>query len=487
MSSPQSELLVSRPKGAEQPRICTHPPSVASSGDDAADFAAKYGLVLDPWQRLALRVAMGERVGGRWSAGEVGLIVPRQNGKGSILEARELYGLFVLGETIVHTAQLFKTAGDAFKRVKRIIEGSPALKRRVAKTLDSPVEKSFELHPRKGEKEGAKLWFLARGKNQGRGLTKMDAVVFDEAYDLSDAEMEALVPLMTTSRNPQIWYTSSAGLAHSVVLSGIRQRGIVGAKTLAYMEWSVPQPKPGEPLPDPDDLELLAMANPALWTRVTEQYLDIERGAFANNPRGLCRERLGVFDDVIGESPPVFPEGAWGNTKDAGSALQGVPSFGVEVAQDRSWACIGAAGPRPDRLVHVQVAENHPGTDWVPAKLVELGVEEVAIQPNSPAGSLIPAIEAAGIRVETLSGIDYAAACGHFYDLVRDRGLRHLDQGEVDTSVEGATKRVTPEGAWVLERKGDIDISPLVAEVLAVHLASMERASVYEERGVRFL
>lgn len=481
MSSPLSVSSVSRPTGAERPRICTHPQSVASSGDDAADFAGKHGLVLDGWQRLALRVAMGERVGGRWSAGEVGLVVPRQNGKGSVLEARELYGLFVLGETIVHTAQLFKTSSDAFKRINGIVQRSPGLKRRVRKTLDSPIEKSIELF------SGAKLWFLARGKNAGRGLTKFDMVIFDEAYDLSDAEMEALVPLMTTSRNPQIWYTSSAGLAHSMLLNSIRQRGITGAPTLAYMEWSIPQPNQGEPLPDLNDLELLAMANPGLWTRVTEEYLDIERGAFATNPRGLARERFGVFDEVVGASPPVFPEASWEATEDAGSALVGAPSFGVEVAQDRSWSCIGAAGRRPDGLVHVQVAENYPGTDWVPDKLVELGVDEVAIQPNSPAGSLILAIEAKGIRVQTLSGVDYAAACGHFYDLVKDGQLRHLAQGEVDTAVEGAEKRVTPEGAWVLERKGDVDISPLVAEVLAVHLASMDRVSVYEERGIRFL
>jgi hypothetical protein len=32
-----------------------------------------------------------------------------------------------------------------------------------------------------------------------------------------------------------------------------------------------------------------------------------------------------------------------------------------------------------------------------------------------------------------------------------------------------------------------VDISPLAAVVLAAHVASLERASVYEERGVRFL
>ena len=40
---------------------------------------------------------MRERADGNWSAFEVGVNVPRQNGKGGIIEARELAGLFLLG------------------------------------------------------------------------------------------------------------------------------------------------------------------------------------------------------------------------------------------------------------------------------------------------------------------------------------------------------------------------------------------------------
>jgi hypothetical protein len=39
---------------------------------------------------------------------DVGLVVPRQNGKGTILEARELAGLFLFGESILHTSHEFR-------------------------------------------------------------------------------------------------------------------------------------------------------------------------------------------------------------------------------------------------------------------------------------------------------------------------------------------------------------------------------------------
>jgi hypothetical protein len=66
---------------------------------------------LDPWQRFVLDRALGESKDGKWSAFEVGLVVPRQNGKGSILEARELAGLFLFDERLIlHSAHEFETA-----------------------------------------------------------------------------------------------------------------------------------------------------------------------------------------------------------------------------------------------------------------------------------------------------------------------------------------------------------------------------------------
>ena len=37
-----------------------------------------------------LRPGLGEKPDGRWAADEVGIVVPRQDGKGAIFEAREL-------------------------------------------------------------------------------------------------------------------------------------------------------------------------------------------------------------------------------------------------------------------------------------------------------------------------------------------------------------------------------------------------------------
>ena len=65
-------------------------PDADSPGALAAELAATAGLLLDPWQQLVLLDALALRPDGRWAAREVGLICPRQQGKGSVLEALEL-------------------------------------------------------------------------------------------------------------------------------------------------------------------------------------------------------------------------------------------------------------------------------------------------------------------------------------------------------------------------------------------------------------
>src|SRR5665213_714851 len=91
--------------GAQLPRLSSVPPYVSTTGQEAIDLAALAGLVLDPWQQWVLMRALGERADGKWSAKRVGLVVGRQNGKNSVLEARELAGLFLLGERlIIHSA-----------------------------------------------------------------------------------------------------------------------------------------------------------------------------------------------------------------------------------------------------------------------------------------------------------------------------------------------------------------------------------------------
>lgn len=84
------------------PTFTRVPVGQEATGQGAVDLARAYGVPLDPWQEHIMRGILRETAG-TWSASQAGLVVGRQNGKGQILLALELYGLLVLGEHILHT------------------------------------------------------------------------------------------------------------------------------------------------------------------------------------------------------------------------------------------------------------------------------------------------------------------------------------------------------------------------------------------------
>jgi hypothetical protein len=88
------------------------PPAASSDlGQEAAELAASAGLLMDPWQVYALDRILAEQADGVPAAFEAGLVVPRQNGKGSVLEALSLAWLFLTeAPLILHSAHEFKTA-----------------------------------------------------------------------------------------------------------------------------------------------------------------------------------------------------------------------------------------------------------------------------------------------------------------------------------------------------------------------------------------
>jgi hypothetical protein len=149
--------------GAQRPRVSSYPQAVSSAGVEAVELAASAGLILDDWQQHVLNVGLGERADGKWAAFEVGLIVGRQNGKGSILEARELAGLFLFGEQLIlHSAHEFKTAQEAFRRVLGLVQNTPDLEKLVSRVRTSHGEEGIEL------RNGARLRFVARSTGSGR-------------------------------------------------------------------------------------------------------------------------------------------------------------------------------------------------------------------------------------------------------------------------------------------------------------------------------
>lgn len=432
---------------------------VSSSGQEAAELAESAGLVLDPWQRLSLEVALGERADGSWAAFEVGEVVARQNGKGAVVEARELAGLFLFGEQLLlHTAHEFKTAAEAFRRVLFLVENADFLRKKVRRVRTSHGEEGIEL------RSGARLRFVARSTGSGRGFTG-DVVILDEAYNLGPEQMAALLPTLSARPNPQVWYTSSAPMSTSAQLHAVRKRALKGGDgRLAYLEWSMP--KGG----DPDDRANWALANPSLGIRISEEFIAAERAALPLEV--FLRERLSVPDDPPDEGEAVVTGDEWRRCLDGASRVAGSFELAVDVSPDRRVAAIGAAGYRADRVPHVEVIAVDQGTRWVAEWFAARRgrYAEVTVDPGSAAGALIPDLRDAGVEVREITTRQHAQACGAF--LIRAKAdppmLRHPGQQHLADALVGAKLRQLADGvAW--DRRGSgIVIAPLVAVTLAL-------------------
>ena len=253
---------------------------------------------------------------------------------------------------------------------------------------------------------------------------------------------------------------------------------------LAYFEWSA-----GEDA-EHDDPEAWAQANPALGIRIAPDFIHTEMGAL--EPEDFARERLGIFPEDIDATETVIDEEHWKACSAPNSKIAGSFVLAFEVSADRKRTVIASAGPSTITGTHVEVIENRAGTGWVVQRLIALRDKHkphaIVCNPSGGSAGLLPELERAKVTVEHCKGPDYTQACEDAMHAIEDKRWRHIDQASLTAAVTGAGKRVTGD-AWVFDRRGVLDISPLIAAVLGAWAVGKDPGpSVYEsERGLLVL
>lgn len=460
-------------RGAQRPRVELLPTAAYTDlADDAVALCDAAGLHLDDWQEHVVRGMLGERLDGRFVAPRVGVVVPRQQGKGVILEARALAGMFLLKEPfIIWTAHELKTAQAAFIRLRSWIDGAPDLAKHVRQYYTGNTENSIVFN------DGRVLRFLARTPGSGRGLTA-STLILDEAYGLKDVQLAALSPTLSTADNPQTIYASSAGMPDSEVLERIRQQGLdTATKGLAYFEWSAPDDS------ESDDMDALIASNPGLGVRLSLETVAAQRAEWTDE--NFRRERLGIWAPIGGAS--FIPATDWGHCRDdeliaAADELGGVEQnlsdvrLSVDVSPDRSTASISIAGVRPDGSVYVEVVDSGEGVDWISATLAPIwkarSQSPVLVQKGSSAEDLVPELRRSGIAVRAVPLHEYAAACGRMFDAIKKRQVAHSAQEQLDSAMNAARPSYKGDTKFIWKRSHALaDITPLVTVTLAANTA----------------
>jgi len=472
ISTPQ----LSEPKLSEVARHVVFPKGIVSTvWPRVVAQCSAMGVSFDPWQHGIGTLALGKLKNGKYAAtvGGVILSIPRQVGK-TFLVGMMIIALCILFPrlTVLWTAHRTRTSTMTFKTMQGMVR-----KKKIRVHL--APERNDGIRSTNGEQEirfknGSVIMFGAREAGFGRGFDSVDVEVFDEAQILTEKALEDMVPAANASKQASgallfFMGTPPRPTDPGEEFTNRRTKALESKSSKAvYVEFSA------DPDAEPDDHEQWSMANPSFPLRTPVESMERMRAQLTDDD-SFKREALGIWDAV--GSTRVIDEVTWGLASDPASMAVERLTLSIEVPPDRKTAAVGLSGRRADGRWHVELYEERGGVDWAIPYVVERaaknrlhavvvdelsGLVEKRRDRNYLIGTDIVVTLAAS------EGRDMAIACAKFYDGIHDMSVKHTDQPQVNVALSVATKRVLGAG-WAWNRKDPTsNISPLVAETLAL-------------------
>lgn len=351
--------------GSQEPRISVEPSRSETDGADAALLMDAYGYRLDDWQRAVLDCWLG-REGGKRNVTSAGLALPRQNGKNVCLEAREFYGLVVDGEKILHTAHQVRTSKKSFRRLAAMFTDKrhPEVTDIVKQIRYTNGEECIELD------NGGMIEFSARSRQAARGFDGISLVVYDEAQELTDDQVEAIMATLSASATGtrQIIYTGTPPYPGCPGDVFRRRRTICiddAGKHDSWHEWSVAADSIDQI--NVEDKNLWYMTNPALGIRLDEEFTEEELRSESKD--GFARERLGWWSPIAThEYDYAIDQSKWEACKSEEPKPEGKTAYGIKFSLDGSTVALcGAVIPDegPARISLIELKQTGHGIGWL--------------------------------------------------------------------------------------------------------------------------
>lgn len=343
--------------GSQTPtrRIC--PEYDISDGPTATKLLRIGGTILDPWQDDLLNDWMALNPSGLYVCKTCGISIPRQNGKSGELQGRAEAGMIKRREKIVYTAHLQKTATETFEEMAVFFDSRQL--RKYVKDIKTALGREQIIL-----KNGARIKFLARTRNGGRGQHG-DVLMFDEAQELDADQQASFLPAISASLNPQTIYAGTPPDPNTPgdVFKKIRARAINGQTTTAsWVEFSVDE------IGDVTDVKRWAATNPALGRRILLS--TIEGECEQMDPDTFARERLGWWapEQVKEEVPTVISEDDWDACASFEPKPEGRTAYGIKFSADGSEVVLcGAVVPKEGKA-RITLIDRKPtglGTQWL--------------------------------------------------------------------------------------------------------------------------
>jgi hypothetical protein len=212
-------------------------------------------------------------------------------------------------------------------------------------------------------KSGARIKFLARTRNGGRGQHG-DTLIFDEAQELDVNSQASFIPAISASRNPQVFYTGTPpdGESAGDVFRGIRTKALAGqTATTSWIEFSANE------IGDVTNRERWAASNPALGYRIL--ITTIEGECEQMPPDTFARERLGWWTPVVEHTEDyAIQQDVWDACASDAPKPDGKTAYGVKFTADGSEVCLCGAVVTTNGFARIELIDRRPtglGVWWL--------------------------------------------------------------------------------------------------------------------------
>ena len=460
-------------RGSQEPRIKIEPKRVDTDGEDAATLMEAYGHALDPWQRTIIDCWLGKGKDGNYNATSAGISLPRQNGKNVCIEARELYGLAINGEKILHTAHQVRTSKSSFRRLAAIFTDKrhPEILDIVKQVRYTNGEESIELD------NGGIIQYSSRSKQSARGFDGISLIVYDEAQELTDDQLEATLATLSASATGirQFIYAGTPPYPGCPGNVFRRRRTACLSDPGAHDAWHEWSPA-AEKLEDIEagDTTLWYNCNPAMGLRLTEEFTQTEYTSYT--PDGFARERLGWWSPVLTkQSEYVIDKALWDACASDEMKPEGKTAYGVKFSADGSEVCLCGAVIADNKMARISMIERKStshGTRWLAEWINERYMKAscVVIDGRNGVDVLIERISetwrAKGSVIRPTAK-DVIASVGMLMDSLNEKSVSwYREQDALRDSALSATKRsIGSGGGWGF---GGEDPIPIEACALAL-------------------
>ena len=438
-----------------------------------------------PWQRHVLD-AMLAKDGREYALMELGISVPRQNGKSWSVRARCFYGA-LRGERVLYTCHHGDTADEMFQALSAPFDDP-----------DEPELRAFLRHVRKANgkqsielQNGGRIRFVTRTDSGGRG-TGYDVLIIDEAQEFTESQQAALIPTTSASAkgNPQTIYlgTPPDPKRAATVFRSLHAGAHSGKSAMPWMEWAATE------VGDPSDKARWYETNPSLGEVLLLRSVESEARQMA--PDTFARERLGWWSPTESFKPLAIDAGKWAACRvgDAPPEDSGRLAFGVKFSPDGSrvavsWALADAG---EDSYVELyEVAGAAGGTAWPSEMLLrnQDGIAEVLIDGKSGASSLVQRLRDGGFPAKAIvegSPRVVQAAAAMLVAEVNDGTVHHVESPALDDSATKSIRRDIGQDGFGFGDGADSMACPVESASLALYAARTTRRDQRREQRASF-